>query len=70
MGRDRQRQIVGLDAGTIVAHADQARTAILDIDFNAPRPGVKAVLDEFLDHRCGALDDLASGDLVDEFSGE
>ena len=32
--------------------------------------GIEAVLDQFLDHRGRALDDLAGGDLVDEFGGK
>ena len=70
MRRNGERQFLGRDAAAIVAHANQARTAILDIDFDAPRTGVETVLDEFLHHRRGPLDDFTGGDLVDEFLRE
>ena len=66
MRRDRERQIVGLDAAAVVAHADQPRAAGFDVDLDAPRAGVETVLDEFLDDGRRPLDDLAGGDLVDE----
>src|SRR5690606_26381560 len=50
--------------------ADQARAALLDVDVDAQRTGVEAVLDQFLDHRSRTLDHLAGGDLVDEFGGK
>ena len=68
--QDRTRQVVGADAVTVVAHADQAHAAFLDVDLDAPRARVEAVLDQFLDHGCRALDHLAGGDLVDEFGGK
>jgi hypothetical protein len=40
------------------------------MDRHAARAGVDGILDQFLDHRRGTLDDLASGDLVREVSGQ
>src|SRR6185312_1436372 len=66
----RQRQLVGRDAATVIAHADQPRTACLDVHLDARGAGVEAVLDQFLDHGRRALDHLAGGDLVDELGGQ
>ncbi|MCY1360658.1 hypothetical protein D9M69_472930 [compost metagenome] len=59
-----QRQVIGGDAGAIVAHLEQLDAALLDIHLDAPRAGVQAVLQQFLGHRGRALDHLAGGDLV------
>src|SRR6185437_6984112 len=63
----RQRQLVDVDAATVVAHADKARTPGLDIHLDPRGAGIEAVLDQFLDHGRRPLDDFAGGDLVDEF---
>src|SRR6185312_10340941 len=63
----RQRQVVQRDAAAVVANADQPRTASLDVHLDARGAGVEAVLDQLLDHRGRPLDDLAGGDLIDEF---
>src|SRR5690606_37180490 len=54
----------GGDATTVVTHAQQLDPALLDIDVDTPGAGVQAVFQQFLGHRCRALDHLASGDLV------
>jgi hypothetical protein len=54
----------------VVAHADQADAAFLEIDVDAARAGIERVLDEFLHHRRRPFDDLARGDLVDEGVGK
>ena len=66
MPRERQRQFVPVDTGTIVAHADQLRAACSDVDVDIVGTGVEAVLDEFLDDGRGPLDDFAGSDLVDQ----
>ena len=68
--REREHQFVGRDAGSVVAHAAQCRTAALDLDLDGARARVEAVLDQFLDHGRRALDDLAGRDLVDQLLGE
>ena len=50
----------------VVDDADQPLAAGRGRDLDAPRTGVERVLDQFLDHRCRPLDDLAGGDLVDK----
>ncbi len=67
---DRHRQLLGADAVAVIAHADQAHAALLDIDFDAARARIEAVLDELFDDRGGPLDHFAGGDLVDELIGE
>ena len=70
VARHRQRQFVGRDAAAVVADADQAHAAFLQVDVDAARAGVERVLDQFLDHGRRAFDDLAGGDLVDEGVGK
>ncbi len=70
MRGDRERKVIRLDAGAVVAHADQPRAAGFDIDLDAPSAGIEAVLDELLDDRRRPFDDLAGGDLVDELGGQ
>ncbi|MCY1178694.1 hypothetical protein D9M73_190590 [compost metagenome] len=59
-----QRQVVGGDAATVVAHAQQLHPALLDVHVDAPGTGVQAVFQQLLDHRSRALDHLAGGNLV------
>ncbi len=66
VARERQRQLRRRDAATVVAHPHQLQAAALDLDLDAPGAGVECVLDQLLDDRGRALDDFASGDLVDE----
>ena len=60
----------GGDAAAVVAHADQADAAFLQVDLDAARAGVERVLHQFLDHGRRPFDDLAGGDLVDQGVGE
>ncbi len=68
--REREREFVRGDAGAVVAHAAQLRPAALDFDVDRACAGIEAVLDQFLDHGRGALDDLARRDLVDQLLGK
>ena len=70
VARERQHQLVGRNAGAVVADAAQRGAAALDLDLDRARAGVEAVLDEFLDHGRRALDDFAGGDLVDQLFGK
>ena len=70
VARHRQRQLVRGDAAAVVADADQAHAAFLQIDVDAAGAGVERVLDQLLDHRRRAFDDLAGGDLVDQGVGK
>lgn len=62
----RQRQLLGRDAAAIVADADQADAAFLQVDIDALGARVERVLDQLLHHGGGPLDHFAGGDLVDE----
>ena len=63
---DRQRQLVGSHAAAVIGDRDQRLAAILEGDLDAVGAGIDRVLDQFLDRRRRALDDLARGDAVDE----
>src|SRR3546814_6976377 len=65
----RQRQFPGRDAAAVIADADQADAAFLQVDVDPVRAGVERVLDQFLDRRSRPLDDFAGSDLVDEGVG-
>ena len=62
--REGQRQIIRGNAAAVVTHAQQLDAALLHIDIDAFGTGVDAVLQQFLDHRCRALDHLARRNLV------
>ena len=70
VARHRQRQFVRRDAAPVVADADQAGAALLQVDVHPPGTGIQRVFDQLLDHRRRALDHLAGGDLVDQGVGE
>jgi len=70
MPADRQRQLLGGDAATIIADADQADPAFFQINVDTLRAGIQRVFNQFLDHRGGAFNDFACGNLVDEDFGE
>ena len=70
MARDRQRQFVGNDAGAVVADADQADAAFLQVDVDTQGTGIQRVFNQLLDHGRRALDDFAGGDLVDKGVGQ
>jgi hypothetical protein len=65
-----QRQLVLGDAAAVVGHPDAPHAALLELHLDGRRAGVHGVLEHFLEHRGGPLDDLAGGDLVDEVVGE
>jgi len=68
--RECERQLLRFDAAAIIAYAHKPDAAALDVDLDAARPGIEAVLDELLDDGRRALDHLARGNLVDELIGE
>ena len=69
VARERQRQIVGVDARAVVLHADQFDAAAGQLDADVVGAGVQAVFDDFLQCVGGALHHFAGGDLVDEMVG-
>ena len=68
--RQRNPDLVRLDADAVIAHPDQTASAAFEFHLDAARSGIQRVLDQLLDHRCRALDHLAGGDLTDECVGQ
>jgi hypothetical protein len=60
---ERQPQLAGLDAATVVSDADQREAALADLDRDPRRAGVQRVFNELFDDGGGPLDDFASRDL-------
>ena len=54
----------------VVADADELAAAGFDLDADAVGPGIERVLQQFLDHGGGAIDDFAGGDLVRHLVGK
>jgi len=59
-----QFRLVGRDAAAVVRHLDEAAASLANLHADVGGAGVYGVFDEFLDHRGGALDDLAGRDLA------
>ena len=57
-----RRDILGIDAGAVIADLDQLYTAGLDADGDLRCTGVDRVFQKLLDHRCRALHHLTGGD--------
>ena len=70
MALDREAQLLGIHAVTIIGDLDQGATAILQRHIDAPRPGIDGVFHQFLDRGSRPLDDLAGGDAVDDVGRE
>ncbi len=70
MPRDCQRQFVRGDTATVVADTDQPDAALFELDIHARGTGIECIFDQFLDHRCGPLDNFAGSDLVDQNLGQ
>ena len=70
MPGNRDRKFVRGHAAAIVTYAYQPNATAFDINFYPMRTGIKAVFHELFDDRSRSLDDLAGGDLIDEFAGE
>src|SRR5579884_124977 len=61
---EREGQLARGDPVAVVGDADQALARALDLNRDAARPGVEAVLDELLHDGRGPLHDLAGGDAL------
>jgi len=68
MATQGQDQVLPEDTGAIVPDPQELDTTLLQLDLDAVRPRVQAVLDQFLDHGGGTLHHFARGDLVDQLS--
>ncbi len=66
----RQGEVGAGDTAAIVGDADEGEAAVADLHADGGGPGVQAVLDQFFDHRGGALDHLAGGDPLGDFGGK
>src|SRR5262249_6446318 len=68
--RERHRQIVLGDATAVVDDADLLDAPFSERDADLGRCRVQAVLEELLEHRGGAVDNLARRDLADQRIGQ
>jgi hypothetical protein len=66
VARQGQRQVIGGDALAIVQHPQELDPTLLQVDLDALRPGVQAILDQLLGHRGRTLDHLPGSDLIDQ----
>ena len=64
-----ERELVPGDAAAVVADADQLDAAFFELDQDRLAAGVERVLEQLLEHRGGAFDDFAGGDLADQEVG-
>jgi hypothetical protein len=62
-------QLFGRYAAPVIRHFDQPPAGLLDADRNFSGAGIQSVLDQLLNHRGRALDDLSSSDLRGNFGG-
>ncbi len=62
--RQRQGQIVRINARAVIADTNELAARGFDIDIHTGRTGVEAVLKHFLDHGSRPFDHLAGSDLV------
>jgi hypothetical protein len=53
VARDRERQVLAVDAAAVVDDADALDAAAREVDVDARRSGVEAVLDQLLERRRG-----------------
>ena len=60
-----QWQIVSLDAAAVVENAQRPIEPAVNLHRDLRRPGVERVLEQFLQHRDGAIDGFARGDVRD-----
>ena len=68
MALDGERQLIGRDADAVIDDLDARDAAAGQNDLDTGGAGIQRVLNQFLDRRRRALDDLAGGDAVnDEF---
>ena len=65
-----QLQLLGGDPAAVVADADQAQPATLNLHPHRRRPGVQGVLHQLLDHRRRAFHHLPGGDLGHQVRGQ
>ncbi len=67
---DRHRKLVAGNAVAVVANANGVDSAGLDANRDPGCPRIKAVFEQFFDHRGGPFDDLAGGNPLDSVAVE
>ena len=70
MPGQRQRQLIPRDAGTVIANPAQLYPRFLEFNFDTRSTGIETVLEQLLEHRSGTFDNLTSGNLIDQVSGQ
>jgi len=70
MTRQRHGKLVARDAVAVIGDAHLLDPAGLEPDVDGRGAGVECVFQQLLQHRGGALDHLAGGNLVDQGIGQ
>ena len=70
MPLDRQPSVLRAHAFAVVLDPNEPLSSHLHGNGEVFRAGIDRVFDEFLDHRCRALDDFARGNLIGEVTWE
>ena len=70
MPLQRQKRVVAVHAAAVIDHAHERDAAAPNHDFDVPRAGVDAVLDQFFHHRRRSLDDFSSRNLIRDNFGK
>ena len=60
-----ESKVVGMDACTIILHADEVEATSFNLDGDTGATRIQGVLDELLDDLCRTFDDLPSGNESD-----
>ena len=70
MARQRQRQLIGGNAATVIADAQAFDATLQQIDIDGAGTRIQTVLQQLLERGGGPFDHFAGGNLVDEKVGE
>ena len=69
MAGQRQLEIIAVDTAAVIGDRDQLHAPGGQLDADRLRAGIEAVFQQFFQCGCGALNDFARGDLIDEEFG-
>src|SRR5712691_8446285 len=56
----RESSLLGIHAAAVIGHLHETPPAVDQFDVNTRTASIESIVDEFLDHRGGALDDFPS----------
>jgi hypothetical protein len=70
VARERERQLVPVEARAVVVHLHALRAALVERHLDLGGARVERILEQLLQHRGGPLDHLACGDLADQQLGQ